>query len=113
MTKFIKWLFIFHSAIATSLTYAESRCQAETAVFSVRGDKPTTIVFTNSGNRVLRIFWIDYSGARKWYANISPGERHIQPTFASHPWVVTDSQGNCQMVAFSEVGQSNITLGGQ
>jgi len=106
-------LFIFLSAIAIPLAYAQSRCQAETAVFSLRGDKPTTIVFNNNGSGILRIFWIDYAGVRKWYANISPDERHTQPTYASHPWVVTDIRGNCQMVAFSEVGVTSITLGGQ
>ncbi len=105
------FFLIFLSVIVIPVVYAQSRCQAEAAVFSLRGDKPTTVVFENNGSSVIRIFWIDYQGERKWYANLMPGDRHTQPTYASHPWVVTDVRGNCRMVAFSEVGIVNIALG--
>ena len=104
---FFAFLFTFSNA------FSQLRCQAEDAVFSSRGDKPTQIIFRNNSINILRIFWIDYSGSRKWYANILPGEIHIQPTYASHPWVVTDRSGNCKMVTFAELGSNTIRIGNE
>lgn len=81
---------------------AGERCAAEAAIYSVQGVQPTTVTFHNAGRIVIRIYWIDYEGSRRHFSTLRPGQSYSANTFASHPWIVTDNQDNCQQVVFAE-----------
>ena len=55
----------------------------------------TNITFKNYRGSTARIYWIDFNGTRKLYASVEHGQSHVQPTFMTHPWVVTDDTGRC------------------
>lgn len=50
----------------------------------------TLLVFANDSSSVIDLWWVDYCGTEVYYASINPGTTHMQPSFASHPWVVRD-----------------------
>lgn len=50
----------------------------------------TLLVFANNSSSVIDLWWVDYCGTEVYYASINPGTTHMQPSFASHPWVVRD-----------------------
>ena len=71
------------------------RCPQENGAHSIDGTRATVIVFRNSGSRAVQIYWIDYGGERKFFRSLGPGERHVQPTYMTHPWIVIDAARNC------------------
>ncbi|MBA3330324.1 MAG: hypothetical protein H0T39_05530 [Actinobacteria bacterium] len=55
----------------------------------------STIEFVNDSGTTVRVLWLNFSGNRQLYRTLAPGERYVQQTFITHPWVVLDSAGNC------------------
>jgi hypothetical protein len=49
---------------------------------------PTTVLFDNRTSTDLSLYWIDPQGQRKPYGVVHAGQKHIQPTFTTHAWVV-------------------------
>lgn len=106
-------------ALVTSVSFggyaasAQSRCPSEAGLRSKQGneDEKTQIIFRNERAEAIRVYWINYSGHRELYGSIDPGETHTQPTFATHPWVVTDDQDNCLNVYFADKGNNTVTIG--
>lgn len=47
-------------------------------------------MFSNDTDAVMDLWWVDYVGKEVYYASISPGTTHMQPSYATHPWVVRD-----------------------
>jgi hypothetical protein len=87
-----------------------SSCASESGLHSKSGETQTSIAFSNERNRPIRVFWIDYNGARKFYAQIASGGSKSFATYATHPWVVLDASGNCLGVWFADVGGNEITI---
>ena len=58
----------------------------------------TVITFVNKGPESRRIFWIDFTGARKFYKEIGPGQSFRQPTFLGHLWIAAREDDRCQTV---------------
>lgn len=85
-------------AIATTIAMmamagaAEARCPGEGAKRSKTGDRPTSITFRAVGENdetQFKIYWLDYQGRRKLYRHIFAGDVYRQPTYMTHPWLVT------------------------
>jgi hypothetical protein len=53
-----------------------------------------TLRFENETKEDVYLFWIDYQGRPIPYDRIRPGEASVRPTYMTHPWVVTDLNGN-------------------
>ena len=59
--------------------------------------RPTQVEFINHGKEIKTIYWLNYEGHRVYYTRLQPGDRYIQKTYVSHPWVVTsDDLGTCE-----------------
>ncbi|WP_189329972.1 hypothetical protein [Actinoplanes ianthinogenes] len=67
--------------------------QREGQVKSLADDRSTEIQFVNDRREPVVIYWLDYRGARRRYAVLHSGGTRQQPTFVSHPWVITDLAG--------------------
>lgn len=50
----------------------------------------TFIMFSNDTDVVMDLWWVDYVGQEIYYASINPWTTHMQPSYATHPWVVRD-----------------------
>ena len=59
---------------------------------SVKGDIAAEINFRAVGENdetQFKIYWLDYQGQRKFYKHIFAGDIYRQPTFMTHPWLIT------------------------
>jgi len=83
------------SAHPTIPTVSDTSCRKEGGLKSVEGRQQTTVTFRNSHGSSVRIYWLDYGGDRRLYATIDDGESYTQPTFVTHPWIVTDMSDTC------------------
>jgi von Hippel-Lindau disease tumor supressor len=71
------------------------KCNAESISISRNSKVSTEITFINQRSVPVKTYWLDYSGKRKFYATIAPGDKVVQQTYVTHPWVVTDTSNNC------------------
>lgn len=104
-------------AIARPAQPAESRvapekmCASEENTRSPSGPRPaTTMTFKNYRGSRVRIYWIDFEGSRKLYAYIESGQSVVQPTFLTHPWVVTDDGGRCLGLYLPEESNRDVLI---
>lgn len=86
---------------------AQSHCSAEKGSRSTQGQHATEVVFSNQGAHTVSIWWLNYKGLRVWYQDLAPGESYTQPTYLTHPWVVTDAQAQCMGLYFPD-GQPRV-----
>ena len=70
-------------------------CPPRGSARSVDANQTASVEFHNQTGAMLRLFWLDYNGERKHYADIQPNDRHVQQTYVSHPWILVDPQGGC------------------
>lgn len=62
-------------------------------------NEPTQFTVVNDiGDRTARLYWIDFEGQKKLYAEIPPHGRHQQQTYRGHIWVSENSYGYCDLV---------------
>jgi von Hippel-Lindau disease tumor supressor len=88
------------SFLANCAYAAGETCPGEGGLRSKRGDRPAEMEFINRTDHSIRIYWINYDGGRKFYAAVRPGGSHLQQTYRTHPWVVTDGRENCIGIYF-------------
>ncbi len=89
---------------------ASSGCVGEANLRSQSGTAPSTIVFVNQKAVPIKVYWLDYSGARVYFFDLAPNESLTQSTFINHPWVVTDSNNVCLGVFVSNAQTSSAIL---
>ena len=52
----------------------------------------TVVTFQNKSNQNIKLYWIDYGGARKLYGEIAKDSERQQNTYADAVWLVTDAK---------------------
>ena len=62
---------------------------AEPALRSHVSDQDTEVEFVNGRSEAVVIYWLDFGGRRVRYHRLPPGASYVQPTFVTHPWVIT------------------------
>ena len=87
-------------------------CRNENSLRSTQGTQRTTVRFVNNTDHEVRTYWIDYNGRRVFYKKIKPHGNYTQPTFQSHPWVITDERDNCMEVFVSQQPSAVVNIGG-
>ena len=86
-------------------------CSSRGTARSRRADNPATMRFTNTTNGVIQLFWLDYQGQQQFYVALQPGDRYDQPSFYSHPWLVTSVDGRCLGIYQASQAFTEITVG--
>jgi len=62
---------------------------------SIDSQVETSITFANHSKQTIKVWWLDYDGKRQLKHTLRPGESFgPQRTFLTHPWLVTDEEGN-------------------
>ncbi|NJN11548.1 MAG: hypothetical protein HC815_27660 [Richelia sp. RM1_1_1] len=51
------------------------KCEAESVSISRTGKVTTEVTFINQRSVPVKTYWLDYSGKRKFYTQIQPGDR--------------------------------------
>jgi VHL beta domain len=76
-----------------------SHCADEGKVVSPSSSQAATITFSNQTGQTLKIYWLDYAGARKAYGDVAPGATTTQATFVGHYWMLADATDHCARIA--------------
>jgi hypothetical protein len=80
-------------------------------VKSLNSNTPLTVTFVNKSGEFRGVKWVDFNGKWVSYAKLHPGQSYTVKTYATHPWVFTDSNGDCVEMWVAETGvpKFNIT----
>ncbi len=77
-------------------------------------DTETFIVIANQSAASVDLLWVNYRGEEVLYATILPGRMHLQPSYATHPWVVRDhASQNSIMFVMAEKDPAIAVVGGE
>ena len=87
-----------------------AECPAERGLRSINGNFHTQVRFVNDSARPVQTYWLDYQGKRVPYKVMPPHSSHTQPTYLTHPWVVTDEGQRCLGVYFPDDRERTVTL---
>lgn len=97
-----------HRAVTTaSIAWQYLPVSERTNVRSTAGDTPTVFTVVNGSDHLVKLYWINYAGEPVLYAAIQPGSRFSQPTYATHPWLITDAneKPSLLVIAGSKAGE--------
>jgi uncharacterized protein (TIGR03067 family) len=68
------------------------------------------IAFQNDSAGIRKVYWIDKNGERQPYCELKPRENCGIGTYLSHPWVVTDADGNALGLYYPDGQKRTVTL---
>jgi hypothetical protein len=74
------------------LAMLPSNTESETQ--SLNSDHPTYIIFENRTGAEVELFWLNFEGERQSFGTLLGHDRSGMATFATHPWLVADLDGN-------------------
>lgn len=87
----------------------EYACSGEGRIKSSTGSS-LYMDFVNQRGSNMNIYWLDYNTGRVSYKqNLPTGQTHVQGTFVTHPWLITDNTGTCIGI-YRPVTKTNKTL---
>jgi hypothetical protein len=89
---------------------AGARCPAEERLRSAEGNTKTYMNFANRTGQPIRTYWLNYEGQRQYYAEIQAGATLRQPTFLTHPWVITDARDNCLQILMPQAQETTHSI---
>lgn len=89
---------------------AGKRCTEERSLRSHDSKLTTQVTFVNNTGDSARVYWLNYQGRREFYKSLRPGESFTQDTYATHPWVATDSDENCIEVYMPQPRPSTLRI---
>lgn len=116
--------------VAHLTSLSSKSCSEESSSKSLQSTSSTSITFKNSTSSKIRIYWLDFNGKRVEYSKsghqassdggLEAGASYTQQTFVTHPWLITDDQGNCQGIYYApgtgggtvDVVKTEIVAGG-
>lgn len=97
--------------LTTTPDTARRDCSTESTTATRTTGGATTVEFVNAGAAPVEFFWLDASGARKPYGTLPSGARTTQATFASHPWLVALSTGQCLAIFIAPTAPGRVVVG--
>jgi hypothetical protein len=94
------------------IPYPERRdCGDRANLKSQRYDTPAKIRFVHYSGPSRDVHWLDYKGIAQNYITIKSGQQTSVETFLSHPWMITDSSGDCIEIVLPRPGTSVVVFG--
>jgi hypothetical protein len=106
------WLCLLYAALTSAvvpLVAADARHPAEDAgIKSGRSNVEIKITFVNNSHTPLKVYWLNFEGARVLYHTLKPGEVVEQSTFLTHPWLITDEDDNAWQLYFPDAQSRKI-----
>lgn len=73
----------------------------ERAVRSARTQERARLLIRNLSRSELRLYWLDFDGARKLYASIPAFGFAMQDTFADHAWMILSADGSARALTLA------------
>jgi len=80
----------------------------------VRSDRTANevnVLFRNQTSEVLKVYWIDFEGQRKFYGDVDPDQQKKQGTFEGHHWELESESGKIlgRFVAIAVDSKAEVT----
>jgi len=79
---------------------------------SLEANRQTYIVFTNKGNKPIRVYWLDYAGKRIPYGMLETGQVLSFQTYVTNPWLIADAKGNCKSIYMPTSKRLEVSVDG-
>jgi internalin A len=97
--------------LPTSPNPTETNILKKQFPLSISDDKPVSLILENRSNELIEFYWIDYVGKPILYNRVLPGENAHLLSYATHSWVIADSNQNLitNFIA-SDIELQNYTL---
>lgn len=83
------------SLVGSAAMAQDIACSDEARTKSVQAGAEITLTFINTGETPIELNWLNYEGEREYFTRLYPGWKHAQRTYATHPWLLADDDGNC------------------
>jgi uncharacterized protein YvpB len=77
---------------------------------SVSGDVETVIKFVNKSGKTVKVYWLNYEGGRELYQTVKDGDTYDQPTYLTHPWLITDEDDNAWYVYYPDAQPRSVEV---
>ncbi|MDQ8036239.1 MAG: hypothetical protein REI12_02380 [Pedobacter sp.] len=87
-----------------------NKLEAEGHARSINGDVATSVDFHNTSSAARKVWWLGYDGQRKLYMQLAPQESYLQPTYLTHPWLVTDAEDNGLAIYYPDSKLRQVTI---
>ena len=88
----------------------ESSADAARSTRSINSDTPALITFVNHSGQSVNVYWLDFGGNRQLYKTLEAGGSFTQQTFLTHPWLITDANGQPWNVYMPEAQPRTVDL---
>jgi outer membrane lipoprotein-sorting protein len=85
-------------------------CAEEARLRSVDSAMATEVIFFNQSGAVIRTYWLDFQGQRKFRAEIPPGGSFVQQTYVNHPWLITNTATKSCVGIFQPMPAASIVV---
>jgi VHL beta domain len=77
---------------------------------SLSSAEPAQLLLVNESPRDYSLFWLDFKGKRQPYGTLHAGERLIENTFATHPWLVARPDGRAVEIFIPETPHAKAVI---
>ena len=91
----------------------DSSCADEGSYKSLQGDMPAQLQVFNKSPQTVKVWWLDYNGKRLLYQQLPPFTYYVQPTWLTHPWVITNVGGQCYRFLVMTSQLQSVTVEGE
>ncbi|MCI0424864.1 MAG: hypothetical protein L0Z47_03310 [Actinobacteria bacterium] len=88
-----------------------SSCDSEPTRRSTEGTVVADLTVINNTDATFQLYWLDYDGARVYYQDSPPRSTVPQPTWLTHPWILTDADGTCYLLIVMNAVQQTMAIG--
>jgi len=88
----------------------ESGCPQEGHIKSPSSFNKATVTFDNQTAGDLKVYWIDFTGKRKFYSNLKVHSKYDQATWVGHVWVVTNAADQCLKLESANAVQQTLVI---
>ena len=82
----------------------------EKGTYSIHANIPTSIRFDNKSGKIVKIYWLDYSGNRKLYKVLEKDQVHNQQTYVTHPWLITGDDDRAMQIHFPDSQSRTVII---
>jgi len=88
----------------TTTALALQPCRTRASLRSQNSAVSATLTIRNDTTATVSLSWLDTNGRSVFYKRLNPAESYVQPTYATHPWLVEDASGVCQGIFVAQQG---------
>lgn len=89
---------VYVPPVPKTIGFTELSCSEEGKTKPENSGEEVTINIINNSSSMMQVHWLDWGGKRNIYHEIQPGDTAIQHTYRLHPWLASDSDGNCHAI---------------